>query len=252
MKRRKLGQHSLIDEKLLNEMVTVAKISDRDIVFEFGSGNGNLTKILCNRAKKVISYEIDEILYNKVKSRLKKIKNLKLIHGNALKSRQNFDKIVSNIPYSKSSEFIKWLIKKNFDIAVITVQKEFAEKLLSKQGSNDYKAITVIARSCFEINPLKEVSRDSFKPKPKVSSFILLLKPKLDKIDNATISCIKLLFSFRGKTVGAAIKTIYKKRGKNHNHNYLFEKFDSIMCQKRVEQLSIVESVKVAKELVNL
>ncbi|MCP8304756.1 MAG: ribosomal RNA small subunit methyltransferase A [archaeon] len=250
MKRRRLGQHSLIDEEMINEMVMVAEVSGRDVVFEFGSGTGNLTEILCERAGRVVSYEIDENFYNRAKSRLGELKNLKLIHGDALKSRHKFNKLVSNIPYSKSREFIIWLSRKSFERAVITVQKEFAEKLLSQQGSKDYKAITVIARASFDMEPLKVVGRDSFKPRPRVDSLMLLLKPKPDKIDDATISSLKLLFSFRGKKVGTAIKMICKREGKNYED--VLKKFNLEILQKRVEQLSVEESVRVVKELADL
>ncbi|MCP8314607.1 MAG: ribosomal RNA small subunit methyltransferase A [archaeon] len=250
MKRRSLGQHLFVDEKLLNEMVEFADISKKDIVFEFGSGTGNLTEILCNRAKKLISYEIDKDLYKIAKSRLSKFNNLNLIHGDALKSKHNFNRLVSNIPYSKSSEFIEWLRKKYFDRAIVTFQKEFAEKLLSQPGSKDYRAITIIARSSFDIEPLKIVGREAFKPRPKVTSLMLSLKPKKDKIDGAIIPFIKLLFSFRGKKAMNAIKMICEKRGKYYKN--ILKKFDSEIFQKRVERLTIEESVRIAKELCNL
>lgn len=250
MKRRRLGQHSLIDEEMINRMVMVAEVSRKDVVFEFGSGTGNLTEILCKRAGMVISYEIDGNLYNRAKLRLGELKNLKLIHGDGLKSRHKFNKLVSNIPYSKSRKFIMWLSRKSFERAVITVQKEFAEKLLSQQGSKDYKAITVIARASFDMEPLEVVGRDSFKPRPTVDSLMLLLKPIQNKIEDATISSLKLLFSFRGRKVGTAIKTVCKIEGKSYND--MLKKFHPEIFQKRIEQLSVEESVRVAKELADL
>jgi len=249
MKRRSLGQHLFVDEKLLNKMVEFASISKKDIVFEFGSGTGNLTEILCNKAKNVISYEIDKDLYKIAKSRLRKFNNLNLIHGDAFKSRHNFNKLVSNIPYSKSSEFMEWLSKKDFDRAIVTFQKEFAEKLLSQPSSKDYRAITIIARSSFDIEPLMIVGREAFRPRPKVTSFMLSLKPKEDRID-AIIPYIKLLFSFRGKKAINAIKMICEKDGKYYED--MLKKFDSEIFQKRVEKLTVEELVRIAKELCNL
>jgi 16S rRNA (adenine1518-N6/adenine1519-N6)-dimethyltransferase len=250
MKRKNLGQHLLIDEALLNKMAEFADISKKDTVFEFGSGTGNLTEILCNRAKKVISYEIDNRLYEIAKSRLSNFKNLNLINEDALKSKDNFNKLVSNIPYSKSSEFIEWLSKKDFDVAIVTLQKEFAEKLLSQPGSKHYRAISVIARSNFDIEPLMIVGREAFKPRPRVTSFVLSLKPKQNRIDDSIIPYIKSLFSFRGKKAINAIKIICKKERKDYRK--IFNKLGSEILQKRVEKLSIEESVRIAKELYNL
>ncbi|MCP8316205.1 MAG: hypothetical protein H3Z51_04995, partial [archaeon] len=202
------------------------------------------------RAKNVISYEIDKDLYNIAKLRLSKFNNLNLIHGDAFKSRHNFNKLVSNIPYSKSSEFIEWVSKKNFDIAIVNFQKEFAEKLISQQGSKDYRAITIIARSSFDIEPLKIVDREAFSPRPRVTSLMLSLKPKKDRIDDSIIPFIKLLFSFRGKKVINAIKMICEKKGIDYEN--VFKKLNSEIFQKRVEQLTVEESVKIAKELFSL
>lgn len=248
--KRSLGQHLLIDKELLDGMVEFAGISEKDVVFEFGSGTGNLTEVLCNRAKKVISYEIDKDLYRTAKSRLSKFNNLDLIHGDALKSRHRFNKLVSNIPYSKSSEFTEWLSKKDFDKAIVTFQKEFAEKLLSQPSSRYYRAITIIARSSFEIEPLKIVDRKAFEPRPRVTSLMLSLKPKKDRIDNSVIPCIKLLFSFRGKKVTNAVKMICKKEGRDYKST--FKKLDFEISQKRVERLTVEESVTIAKELCSL
>ncbi len=250
MKRRSLGQHLLIDDHLLNKMVEFAKVSKNDIVFEFGSGTGNLTEILCNKAKKVISWEIDDELYEMAKSRLSRFENLNLIHGDALESRHKFNKLVSNIPYSESREFIEWLIKKDFDIAVVNFQKEFAEKLLSQPGSKDYRAVTIIARSSFDLEPLMAVDREAFKPKPRVESLMLSLKPKKDRINDSIITYIKLLFSFRGKKVVNALKMICKKQGKDYEK--MLYRLDHEIFQKRVERLTVEESVRIAKELCNL
>ncbi|MGQ9718239.1 MAG: 16S rRNA (adenine(1518)-N(6)/adenine(1519)-N(6))-dimethyltransferase RsmA [Nitrososphaerales archaeon] len=250
MKRRRLGQHWLVDDELLKGLVKSANVSKNDIVFEMGSGTGNLTEILCKRAKKVFSYEIDRSLFSIVKSRLSRFKNLKLINGDALESRHKFKKLISNIPYSKSSKFIEWLSKKDFDRAIITVQKEFADKLLSQTGSKYYRAITIIARSSFEIEPLKLVGREAFRPRPRVTSLVLSLKPKQDKMDDSIILYTKLLFSFRGKKVVNAIKTICEKYGKDYDA--MLKKLDSETQQKRVEHLGVEESVRMAKELSSL
>lgn len=239
-----------MNKVLLNKMVEFANISKKDTVFEFGSGIGNLTEILCNRAKNVISYEIDDKLYKIAKSRLSKFKNLNLINEDALKSKFNFNKLVSNIPYSKSSEFIEWLSKKDFDMAVVTLQKEFAEKLLSQPGSKNYKAVTIIARSNFDIEPLMIIDKKAFKPRPKVESIMLCLKPKQDRVSDAIFPYIKLLFSFRGKKAMNGIKIICEKEGKDYKK--IFDKIDCEILQKRVEKLTVEESVMIAKELSDL
>lgn len=243
----------MIDSNVLDKMVDYADISKKDTVFEFGAGSGNLTKVLCQRAGNVISYEIDEVFYKNAKENLKRFENLNLIQGDSLKSDHKFNKLVSNIPYSRSREFIEWLRKRDFEKAVVMVQKEFAEKLLTKNGANDYRAITVIARSSFNIKSLEEIGSDSFKPEPKVISILLLLEPKPEKPDENSISILKLLFSFRGKKLKGAIRAIRKNSNEKDDgfFNIFLKQFNNNILEKRIEQLSVEEVVKVANYLSN-
>jgi ribosomal RNA small subunit methyltransferase A len=248
--KKKLGQHTLIDECILEEIIKFAHISKRDTVFEIGAGFGNLTEKLCINAGFVISYEIDKNLYEKANFRLNNFQNLKLIQGDAFTSIYCFDKLVSNIPYSKSRDLIEWLGKKKFNRAIITVQKEFAKKLLSKPGSKGYRAITVIAQSIYNIKSLKELPKNSFKPSPKVDSMVLLIKPKGKVgLDNLTIKYIKLLFSFRGRKLKTAIKSIFEKKRLDYKN---LIKISESKLQKRIEKLMVNDLVFIAKRLANI
>lgn len=248
MKRRTLGQHLLINENVLDKMINLAEINDC-IVFEFGSGTGNLTEKLCEKAKKVISFEIDSALYKITRARLHRFKNLKLIHGDALRSKYKFNKLVSNVPYSRSREFIEWLCKKDFDRAIIMVQDDFAEKLLAKTGSKQYRAISVLSRARFVIEKKMIVGRNAFKPRPRVNSAVLSLEPRLGlKFSDTIIKSCKILFSFRSRKVERAISIICEK--KHIERNKIFEGVDFITRQKRIEQLTEDESLRIARELI--
>jgi len=114
MKRRqKLGQHFLQSKNIAKSIVSEAKISKNDIVLEIGTGKGILTSLLCDKAKKVISIEVDKQLFESAKVNFSKKANLWLIHGDGFKTSEKFSIFVSNLPYSKSRKSIEWLSQKN-------------------------------------------------------------------------------------------------------------------------------------------
>lgn len=228
-KRRLLGQHILVDSDVLSKILDYAEIGKRDIVFEVGTGNGILTTELCKRANKVISCEVDNKLFENARKTLSEYSNIVLIKGDGFKTDYDFDVFVSNLPYSKSRTAIEWLAEKDFDRAVVMVQKEFAAKLLAKDVSN-YRAISALAQYCFNIELVMHITRDSFYPRPKVDS-VLLKITKRQKVRRDVVQSLKLLFSFKGKKVSGVLRRF---------------KID-IKSDKRVERLSPEEAVRLAE-----
>ena len=231
-KRRLLGQHVLIDSNLLRSIADYAELDRNDVVFEIGTGNGNLTAELCKRAKSVISCEVDEDLSKKAQNSLSKYNNLLLVNGDGFKTDHDFDVFVSNLPYSKSRTAVEWLAVRDFDRAIVMVQKEFAAKLLANNG-NSYRAVSALAQYCFDIEPLMQVGKNSFSPKPKVDSVVLKMI-KRRKVGREVIRELKHLFSFRGRKVRSAAR----KLG-------ISESFSD----KRVERLSPEEAVRLAERI---
>ena len=112
------------------------------------TGKGFLTSLLCSKASKVISVDADEQLIVDAKSKLSQFENLVLKSGDGFKKKDSFTIFVSNLPYSRSKDAIEWLAQTSFSHGVVMVQKEFAEKLVTK-NSKDRKAISIIAEYCF-------------------------------------------------------------------------------------------------------
>ncbi|MEM2761050.1 MAG: rRNA adenine N-6-methyltransferase family protein [Nitrososphaerales archaeon] len=225
-KRRRLGQHLLVDTNVLNVILDTVDLRRNEIVYEIGTGNGMLTAELCKRAGKVISCEIDKTM---VPSKdLGKYDNLTLLHGDGFTFDFSFDVFVSNLPYSKSRKAIEWLAKKKFNRAVIMVQKEFTTKMLSEHGRS-YRAISALAQYCFYIDIIMNVGRNSFRPRPEVDSTLLRLMPK-NRVNDGLIKSLKLLFSYRGKKLRAITRKF---------------KIDTNI-DKRVEQLTPTEAVGLA------
>jgi len=178
IKRKLFGQHFLNSNAIAKSIVSEAKITKNDIVFELGTGLGILTPLLCENAKQVISVDADEKLVKNAKTSFSQIDNLILKSGDGFKKKDPFSIFVSNLPYSRSKDAIEWLAESLFSHGVIMVQKEFAEKLVAK-SSKQRKAVSVIAQYTFEITILSKVGKNNFSPPPKVDSSFLKLEKKI-------------------------------------------------------------------------
>jgi len=230
IKRKKLGQHFLNSKSIAEKIISEADITDKDTVFELGTGLGILTPLLCEKAKKVISIETDENLYQEAKKSFSKIHNLTLKYGDGFKAKDEFTIFVSNLPYSKSKDAIEWLATIPFSHGVIMVQKEFAEKLLAT--SKKRRAVSIVANHTFEIQNILKVGKKNFTPNPKIDSAVLKIIKK-QSIEKDLIEIINKMFSYRRKK----ISNILKQFGKETS------------LEKRLDDLSVEEIIELAKEI---
>ncbi|RLG14449.1 MAG: ribosomal RNA small subunit methyltransferase A [Candidatus Nanohalarchaeota archaeon] len=178
---KKLGQNFLLDKNIVNKELKAANVSKTDVILEIGGGKGMLTEALLKKAKKAICIEIDKELVLHLKSRFSdeiKSKKLELIEGDCLKAEiPFFDKCISNIPYSISSPLIFHLLKFKKPLCLM-MQKEFAERLFAKKGERSYSALSAVCSIYFAVKIRFIVSKNVFRPKPKVDSAFVELLPK--------------------------------------------------------------------------
>ena len=201
------GQNFLVNEDVVNKFITYSSITSLDSVYEIGTGNGTLTKHLCEKAKSVVSSEIDSNLYNSSLSKLSKYSNLTLLNIDGLKYEGKFDIFVSSLPYSESERFIYWLINQKFKHAAVILQKEFTDKLISDINCNSYRSISVVSQYCLDIQPVETILPSDFQPSPKVYSTLAMIKSR-NTLTNNEILTIKKLFSFRRKQLGSLLNPL--------------------------------------------
>jgi len=171
----KLGQHFMVEDRFLEKIIGYASLSAEDEVLEIGAGEGALTERLFSRCK-VIAVETDKGLAERLKERFK---GIELIAGDVLKIElPEFNKCVSNIPYGISRDIVKLLMEQDFEVVVMTVQEEFAQKLQADPGSANYNAMSVLVQAQCDVELLDKVPRSAFKPHPRVDSRIVRLVRK--------------------------------------------------------------------------
>lgn len=174
--RRSRGQNFLVDGRVADRQVSFADIGPGDRVLEVGPGFGILTQRLVGAGGKVTAIELDERLADHMEAAFPEVE---LIRGDALRVPfPEFDKFVSNLPYSISTPIIFKLLEHDFGKAVVMVQKEFAERIVADVGSTEYSRLTVNLFYRAECRILETVPPSRFRPRPKVDSAIVEMIPR--------------------------------------------------------------------------
>ena len=206
MKWYKKDQHFLIDKRVLNRIIDFGGLNRSDIVLEIGAGYGNLTGAIAEKAGKVIAIEADPDLA----ASLDRWDNVEVITGDALKTEfPNFNKVISNLPYSISSPVTFKLLRYKFELGILMYQYEFAKRMVAKAGSEDYSRLSIAVQYYADAELLEVVPESAFSAPPKVRSAIVRLvpRPPLFKVSDQDffMRFITAAFSQRRKKLRNAI-----------------------------------------------
>ena len=185
--KKSLGQNFLIDQNVLKKIVEITKINNQSIL-EVGPGTGNLTSyILKNNPKKIFVIEKDENLASFLAGEFKD--KIIIINKDILKvDEKNLDKekliVFGNLPYNISTEILcKWILNLDnnyfwFNCLILMFQKEVADRIISNFNSSKYGRLSILANWKLNIEKICDIKSNSFSPRPKVDSSLLLFKPK--------------------------------------------------------------------------
>lgn len=212
-----LGQNFLVDGNVIDHIIGAAEITDNDCILEVGPGIGTLTQYLCEKAKKVVSIEIDRQL-EEIHHETLPYANLKLIYADFMKVdltalfNENFKnenvKVVANIPYYITTPIVMRLLEEKLPLDSITVmvQKEVANRFSSPPGSKDYGAITAVIQYYADPKLAFIVPKTVFIPQPKVDSAVIVMElhkePPVHVVDEAIFfKLVKGAFGQRRKTL---------------------------------------------------
>lgn len=260
-----LGQNFLIDSNIVNKIVDFAEVTDQDYVIEIGPGIGTLTQVLCQRAKKVVSIEIDSRLIPILSENLNEYSNFKVINDDVLKVdinkiiEEEFDgkaaKVVANLPYYVTTPIIMGLLEKKLNIAGITImiQKEVAQRVAAKPGSKDYGALSIAVQYYSSPQIGFVVSHNCFMPPPNVESIVIRLdilsEPLVKVVNEKTFfNVIKAAFGQRRKTlINSLVNSGYFNLSKEQTKQLLEELGLSENC--RGETLTIEQFSQLANKL---
>ena len=197
-------QFFLADNAVINRMVEIADINKNDVVLEIGAGLGNLTRVLAKNTKKVIAFEIDK----RFKLFLSNLpKNVEIhyedaweyvqLHGKYKKSKE-YNKIVSNLPYSFCEKFLHNLTFLNYDKAILLVPLKFVNKIQTNGIFNSF----------FNCELKEIVNKNKFYPVRKTNSALIDLKKLPDPIKEKNLSLFlkQYIYQHEGQRVKNSIR----------------------------------------------
>lgn len=220
--QKRFGQNFLIDQHVMDKIISAAGITGNDTVLEIGPGIGSMTQYLCENARQVIAVEIDKVLIPILNDTLSSYDNLTIINDDILKVDVNEIvrtmndkkpiKVVANLPYYITTPIIMSLFESKVPIENITVmvQKEVAQRMQSGPGSKSYGALSLAVQFYADPYIVANVPPNCFIPRPNVGSAVIRLtklsKPAVSVNDEKLMfALIRASFNQRRKTLVNAI-----------------------------------------------
>ncbi|HUI86285.1 MAG TPA: rRNA adenine N-6-methyltransferase family protein [Nitrososphaerales archaeon] len=203
MKRQRLGQHYLVDPDAVRRIVAAAQIGRGETVLEIGTGRGALTRELLPVCERLVAYELDPANFEATLGAVG-ARNLELHLADAFRERPAFDVLVATLPYSRSADFVEWLSQVEYDRAVVVLQEDFVQKIISPPGSRGYRAISAIAQISSAVRLGDRIGREAFSPQPRVDSRVALFVPRT-RLRRPQITLVKRLFALRRRKLSSAL-----------------------------------------------
>ena len=255
--KKSLGQNFLIDRNVLEQIVETVEISNKEIL-EIGPGSGNLTTfILKKNPKKFYVIEKDDELALLLQDKFNN--EITIINDDVLKVSE--DKISSeklnvfgNLPYNISTEILsKWITNLGkriwFENLVLMFQKEVAGRIIAESNTSNYGRLSILSNWKLNVKKIIDIKPQSFSPKPKVDSTLLLFTPKTNFFELKDVKNLEMItrvfFSQRRKMLKKPFNQIF------NNAKEIANKFD-IDLNLRPQNLEPEMYFKLVKEYESL
>ncbi len=273
--RGDLGQNFLIDLNIVQYVADQAFICSDDVILEIGTGTGGLTTFLAREAAHVVTVEYDQNVFGLAQQMLDGLRNVTLIHADALKTKNQLNpdvlavveehlrvdpdrklKLVANLPYDVATPIISNLVATDLPCVgmVVTIQLELAQRMAAQpKGGSNYGALSIWFQSQCQIKLLKKLGPQVFWPRPNVDSAILSIRP--DRERRALISdraffheLVRGVFTQRRKHLRAVLGSQFKGRLERETIDRVFAEL-KLLPTARAEELDIDTFVMLSNQI---
>ena len=235
--KAKLGQNFLADNRAAERIVAALGEIGQSLVVEIGPGRGALTEKLVQKAGRVIAIELDRMLATQLRIQYSRYPQVEVLEGDVLKidfrtvlhrtigplgdlrpEKPERARLLGNLPYYITSDILLHLFEfhDQFELMVIMVQREVAERIAAKPGSRDYGLLSATAQLYTQVEKLFTLPPGAFSPPPKVHSSVLRLRvaPRFEELNvkpEEFIDFLKLAFAMKRKTLLNNLKKRYSE-----------------------------------------
>lgn len=216
--KHSLGQNFLVNDHVIEKIMDLAELGEKDRVLEVGPGIGTLTLALLAEAGRVVSVEMDRELEPVLSAHAAAHPNFAYLMGDALRVTPDQiaeaaggepDVLVANLPYNVAATVILRYLQEvpSLRRLVVMVQAEVADRICADPGNRTYGAYTAKLALLARVTGRFEVGPGNFMPPPHVDSAVV----RLDRLsqkgtganwDIAAVSAvIDAAFAQRRKTI---------------------------------------------------
>lgn len=216
---KKLGQHFLISQAPLAEIIIAAKKEKQaETIIEVGPGRGALTRALAHVFPKIVAVEKDQRLAEELQK--EKIPNTEIIVGDirdipfsTLHRHQPYA-VIANIPYYLTGQLIRMFLEAEEQPAymILMVQKEVAERIAARPPHMNILAVS--AQVYGDVSIIARIPRTAFTPEPRVDSAIINIGSinkqffkKHDISEKDFFTVVRAGFGMKRKTLANALSS---------------------------------------------
>jgi 16S rRNA (adenine1518-N6/adenine1519-N6)-dimethyltransferase len=213
--KRGFSQNFLVSRSAVERIAEAVAPADGETVVELGPGLGTLTTALLRVGARVIAIEADRDMLEVLRRELGTVPALDVRHGDATEIdlaqlHEGRVAVAGNLPYAVTGAIFRRLVEQHAHVsrAVLMVQREVRDRLVSDPGTKDYGALTVFTRAVFDTRSVCIVPAGAFFPPPRVDSAVVELRPRAAPIDvnaGAFTRCVRAAFEARRKTLRNAL-----------------------------------------------
>ena len=227
--QKKFGQNFLINADARKKLIDNLDIDENSVVWEVGPGLGAMTNEILERGANLTVFEIDRgfaSLINQFFDDYSQKDKFRIVEGDVLKTWKKHlensqlpDRFFGNLPYNIAATIIADTIENNvrFEKCVFTIQKEVAQRMTAKPGTEDYSSFSVLCQWAYDVKNILDLSGANFWPKPNVASRAVLMTKKEDfpncKDPKLFVKMQRSLFTSRRKTVRNNLEKFLRQSG---------------------------------------
>ena len=267
--RKRFGQHFLADAEALAHIADLVRPAPGDLVLEVGPGRGALTGPLLDRLEHLVAIEIDRDLIAYLRERFSP-PTLQLIEGDILDldiqrllseaARQTLF-VVGNLPYNITAPVLFRLRDHAHLVsrAVLTLQKEVAQRLVASAGTRQYSQLTVLLTQCARMQIRRQIPSTSFRPQPKVDSAVVDVHFEPCRVDVGELrrfeQIVRSAFGQRRKMLRNALLALPSPDGDGSIDRETLSRLAAeagIDLTRRAEELTVQEFARLSHEFIAL